>query len=235
MSEVIRSTLRILTFRAGRDELVALDHRHLKFGLFCTWVVGVGRWWDDSRANLLQHLGLGSVIYVFVLTAFLWLLIRPLNPKNFRYTQLLTFVSLTSPPAIIYALPIERWMDLEAARGANAYFLGVVALWRVTMLAMYLHRVSQFRWVRLAIALLLPMCGIVTALTLLNLDRAAYDVANGIQEDGTSNDLAYLVLFKLTFYSVVALPPVFGGYFLLVYLDARSLAQKVVPFNRPKS
>lgn len=218
-------------FRAGRDELVALDNRHLAFGLVCTWLVGIGRWWDDPGANLLQHLGLGSIIYVFVLTAFLWLFIRPLGPKDFGYLRFLTFVTLTAPPAILYALPVERWMDLESARIVNAWFLGFVALWRVALLFVYLRRVSQLKWFRLTIAMLLPLCGIVTALTLLN------GITGGVQEDGagTSNDLANEILFRMAFFSVMALPVILGAYYITVFRDVRRQIRALETKDPPQS
>ena|SRR5437867_1523572 len=63
----LATALRVLTFRASSDELRALNRRHLAVGLFSTWLVGIGRWWEDPRVGLLQHLGIGSVIYVFAL------------------------------------------------------------------------------------------------------------------------------------------------------------------------
>jgi hypothetical protein len=59
LGPLLRTTFRILTFRASRQELEDLDRRHLCFGLARTWIVGIGRWWDDPGARLLQHLGLG--------------------------------------------------------------------------------------------------------------------------------------------------------------------------------
>lgn len=234
MGAVIQTAVRILTFRASRDELVGMDNRHLAFGLACTWVVGIGRWWDDPGAHLLQHLGLGSVIYVFVLSAFLWLLIRPLSPANFSFVRLLTFVTLTAPPAILYALPVERWMDLDSARTVNVWFLGVVALWRVAMLVMFLRRVAQFKWFRAVLALLLPLSGIVTALTMLNLERAVFDIMGGIREDGaadpgTSNDAAYEILFMLTMISIFALPVLLAGYLFAVFMDLRARMRAQTP------
>jgi hypothetical protein len=240
MAAVIGTAIRILTFRASRDELVAMDGRHLAFGLVCTWLVGIGRWWDDPGAHLLQHLGLGSVIYVFVLSAFLWLLIRPLNPKDFTFVRLLTFVTLTAPPAILYALPVERWTSMDEARVVNACFLGVVAIWRVALFAMFLRRVAQFRWSRLVLAMGLPVSGILTALTLLNLERAVFNVMAGIREEGapdpgTSNDLAYEYLFFITAFSVLALPVIIGFYFFAISMDVRSYIREQELESGPES
>ncbi len=49
---VAQTMARLLTFRLTREEFLEFDHRHLVFGLCCTWVVGVGRWWDDARQSL---------------------------------------------------------------------------------------------------------------------------------------------------------------------------------------
>ena len=68
MRDLLTTQLRVLTFRISREELLKLNRRHLAWGLAWTWIVGIGRWWDDPGARLLQHLGLGSVIYIFVLS-----------------------------------------------------------------------------------------------------------------------------------------------------------------------
>jgi len=64
MIRVLAPVVRMLTFRASSDELHALDRRHLALGLLLRWLVGMGRWWEDPRAGLLQHLGIGSIISI---------------------------------------------------------------------------------------------------------------------------------------------------------------------------
>src|SRR3712207_7552248 len=59
--------------RYWRDWSSDVCSSDLAFGLACTWLVGVGRYWDNPRASLLQHLGVGSVVYVFALALLLWL------------------------------------------------------------------------------------------------------------------------------------------------------------------
>ena len=54
---------------------------------------------------------------------FVWLVIWPLRPKEWSYKKVLTFVSLTSAPAILYAIPVERFLSLPTARSVNAWFL----------------------------------------------------------------------------------------------------------------
>src|SRR5262245_31187910 len=109
MVEVVRTTLRLLTFRATRQELLELDNRHLVFGLVCTLFVGMGRYWDNPKAELVQRLGVGSIVYVFALGALLWVFLSPLRLSDFSYKRLVTFLTLVSPPAALYAIPVERF------------------------------------------------------------------------------------------------------------------------------
>jgi hypothetical protein len=103
----LRTTFRILTLRFKDNDLV-FNRSHLIFGLLCVWIVGIGRYWENPRVGLLQHLGIGSVVYVFVLSGFLFLILWPMKPERWSYFHLLTFIALTSPPAILYAVPIEK-------------------------------------------------------------------------------------------------------------------------------
>ncbi|MDP6778474.1 MAG: DMT family transporter, partial [Candidatus Latescibacteria bacterium] len=52
-------------------------------------------------AKLLLYQASLSLPVFFVLSALLWLFVRPLGPAETRYTALLTFVCLTAPPAAL--------------------------------------------------------------------------------------------------------------------------------------
>lgn len=100
----------------------------------------MGRYWDDPGAGILQHLGAGSVVYVFCLSFVLWVVVYPLRPKNWSYFHILTFISLVSPPAMLYAIPVEQFMSLAKASELNMWFLLMVATWRVALLLFFLAR-----------------------------------------------------------------------------------------------
>jgi len=119
--------LRILTFRTDTRDYECLDHRYLALGLGLTWVVGVGRYWDNPRAEDLQRWGVGSVAYVFALSALLWLVGVGIKPVRWSYRNVLTFVTLTAPPGLLYAIPVERALSPDEARAVNLAFLAVVA------------------------------------------------------------------------------------------------------------
>ena len=208
---------RLLTFRFSRHDFLDLGRRHFIFGLICAWIVGMGRYWDDAGARLVQHFGLGSVTYIFVLSMFVWLVLWPLRPKQWSYSKVLTFVSLTSPPAILYAIPVERFLTMENARSVNAWFLAVVATWRVALLIFFLRKYAQLGAFQIIVAACLPLTMIVTILTALNLERAVFDIMGGLREGGgTANDKAYVVLVTLTYFSVILFVPLLLCYIGLV-------------------
>jgi hypothetical protein len=204
--------LRLIFFQASREELAATGGRHLALGLVCTWLVGIGRYWDNPRAGILQHLGVGSVMYVFVLSLFLWLIIWPLRPQNWSYFKVLIFISMVSPPAILYAIPVEKFVTLDAANAINAWFLAIVATWRVALLIFYLRRAARLEGFPTFVATFFPLTIIVVALTLLNLDKVVFDAMGGTGER-SPNDAAYGILFLLSLLSVLLFIP-----FVICYL-----------------
>lgn len=195
--------LRLLTFRASFEDYESLNRSHLIAGLVACWFVGMGRYWDDTRASLLQHTGIGSVIYVFVLAALMWIVVKPVAPERFAYTGILTFITLTSPPAALYAIPVEKWMTLEAANLMNLRFLGIVAVWRLALWMHYLYRGAKFRVWMVLCAATVPLAAIFIALTSLNLHHVVFNIMGGIREaDKSSQDAAYETLFVLSYLSV---------------------------------
>lgn len=203
---VVATALRVLTFRAREADYDGLDGRHLLFGLACAWLAGIGRYWDNPRVEGLQKLGLGSVVYVLALSLLLFLVVRPLRPERWTYLWTAAFVALTAPPALIYAVPVERIYPLDRARAINVAFLLVVATWRVALYAHFLRRSARLRWASLLAALLAPLTILVVALVLLNLERAVFDLMAGLRDGGTASDEAYAALVALGFYSLAAAP-----------------------------
>ena len=194
-------------FRPVRIAVQQDFHRWLVFVLLITWLVGIGRYWDHPSAAPWQYLGLGSVAYVFCLSTILFLVVWPLSPLNWSYRGVLVFVGLTSLPAMLYAVPVEKFVNLGAAQQINAAFLGVVAIWRVALLFRYLMHSAKLHWFLVLIVSILLLSGIVVALTLLNLEHVVFDIMAGIREqDASPNDRAYLVVLGLALFSIYAFP-----------------------------
>ncbi len=216
LSILLRDTARLLAFRRPSAALHSHWQGFLAFGLACTWLAGIGRYWDNPRAEWWQLLGLGSLAYVFALALLLWLLLYPFRPLNWRYRNLLVFISLTAPPAWLYAIPVERFLPLQAAASANAWFLALVAAWRVGLLVRFLHRVAGLRPLELVVGTGLPLALIVVTLSLLNLEHVVFNIMAGIQpEDRSANDLAFQVVLVLAVLSFYASPILLLGWVIL--------------------
>ncbi len=209
---------RLLTFRAPGPAMNTHWRALLTVGLLFTWLAGSGRYWDNPKAYWWQILGLGSLGYVFLLSLFIWMLLAPLRPERWRYRNVLLFVSLTSPPAILYAIPVERFMGADAARSVNAWFLAVVALWRVALFACFLARVARLKTFAIVVGTLLPLTLIVVLLAVLNLEHVVFNLMGGINESSRSpNDAAYSVVVSISLFAVLAAPVLLLAFAWLVY------------------
>ena len=212
---------RLLFFRISRDEMLKFNYSDIIVGFVFTWIVGIGRYWDDPGAKLLQHLGVGSLIYICILSYLIWCVLRPFYIKNWSFKNVLTFVSFTSAPAILYAIPVERFFDIDTSATINAYFLLVVAVWRVLLLIFYLKIFACISPFQIAVTTLLPLTAIVTSLTFLNLERAIFNIMGGIREH-SSNDIAYHIVIFLTVISMILIGPVIIAYLTIIFLKYRA-------------
>ncbi len=222
LMKILSDECRLLTFRPIKLDSSILNS-YLIFGIVFTWLCGIGRYWDNPKAELWQYLGLGSVAYIFILALILWSIILPLRPKNWSYKNVLIFVSLTAPPAILYAIPVEQFLTLESAQRANVWFLAVVAIWRVALLLNYLYRVADLSGLKVIVATLLPLTLIVTLLTILNLEHVVFKIMAGLEDhERSANDSAYMILLLITTFSVMASPILLGAYGWLIYDDKKN-------------
>ena len=208
---LFNTIIKLLIFRLKRDEMLTFSRKHFITGLIGTWLVGIGRYWDDPDASVLQHAGFGSVIYIFILSLFIWLIVLPFKPEKWTYFHVLTFISLTSFPAALYAIPVERFYSLDTANTINVWFLAVVALWRLLLLGYFIRTFTRLHPGYVFTITLLPICVIITSLTILNLERAVFDIMGG-RRNATPHDQAYGVLVSLTFISVILLLPLLITY-----------------------
>lgn len=200
-------TWRFLTFRPFRPDLSGGIGPWLAWGLLWTWAAGIGRYWDHPRAEWWQIAGLGSLAYVVLLSIVLRVVIAPLRPRAGRWSEVLLFVTLTSPPALLYAIPVERFLSMADAARANAWFLGVVAGWRVALWTVFLARACRFQPGEILVATLLPLTAIVTALATLNLEHVVFSIMSGIRkQDVSAADTAYGIVVMLTWLSWMLLP-----------------------------
>lgn len=212
MTDLIKTTGKLLTGRLGDPETGPLTTRHLVAGLVFAWLAGIGRYWDHPRATLLMHSGLGSVAYVFALAAFIWLLGLPLRIKRWSYRDLLAYISLTSPLAFLYAVPVERWLAIGTARTINMWFLLIVAVWRVFLYSRYLSRRVVLTTGGWFMMIALPLSLIVNLLTILNLEHVIVNLMAGVDDGGSGSGAAYAMVNFLALVSWLVWPPTFLWY-----------------------
>ena len=218
LSTILRQQFRLLTFRNVDIDLNRHRSGYLIYIFVVSWLVGMGRYWDHPDAHLWQYAGLGSVIYIVVLSVVLYAVVRPLEPKRWTYSLVLVFVGLTSLPALLYAIPVERFMPLEQAQITNAWFLGIVALWRVLFYVRFLSKGAGLGRFGTFIATLLPLSGIVVMLALLNLEHVMFDIMAGVRPGNESpNDIAYGVVVSLSMFATIAFPVTLICYLAEIY------------------
>ena len=95
-------------------------------------------------------------------------------------------------------------------------FLAIVATWRVALLVVFLKRGAGLSNTGATVASLLPLTIIVTALVVLNLEKAVFEIMGGNMQK-TQNDAAYMILMLISFFSVLASPVLLILYGVLVY------------------
>lgn len=210
----VKTILRLLTFRSTTEELEGLDLRLLGIGLPFTWLVGIGRYWDSPTASLAQKTGLGSVVYVFVLSAILWLVALPFQPHEWRYPRLLTFVTLTSFPAALYAIPVERWTGVESAIRINVWFLATVALYRVALYLFFMARGAKLGPGYALVAVMLPVTAIIATIVVSGYSGVVIDVMGGFRDRApNAQDGVNSILTAVTAFGCVGTP-----FWAMVYL-----------------
>lgn len=176
----------------------------------------MGRYWDHPKAELAQKIGLGSLGYVCVLAGLLWCVFRPVVGQRAGYWNLLTFVCLTSFPAWLYAIPVERYTSIDAAISLNVVFLAAVATWRLALLFRFTRLQYGLGWWRVTVCCLLPMTAIIALLAALNLEHAVFEIMGGLREP-TASDGAYSVILLLSLLSIGLSPFLLLNWLWFIY------------------
>ncbi|MDQ3799016.1 MAG: hypothetical protein M3384_06165, partial [Acidobacteriota bacterium] len=148
----------------------------------------------------------------------LWLVVKPFGHKDWSYFRVVTFVALVSPPAILYAIPVQMYFSIDAANEINAVFLLVVSIWRVALLVFFLRRFAGLSVFRVLVTTLLPITMIIFALVMLNLEKAVFSLMGGFT-DRTPNDEAFFVLSVISFFAMLAFPVLLVAYAALLIAE----------------
>jgi hypothetical protein len=154
---------------------------------------------------------------VFVLAGLLWAVVRPLRPERWSFGNVLLFTTLTAPPALLYAIPVERFLSPFQAREANLWFLGIVAAWRVALFGTFLRRVGRLDFPSVFVGTLTPICLVIVALAFLNLEHVIFNLMGGLRpEERSPNDRAYEAVVVMAVLSTLLFPVLLVMYGILV-------------------
>jgi hypothetical protein len=94
----------------------------------------------------------------------------------------------------------------------------------VALLIFFLQRSAQLSKGETIVGAFLPITFIVTLLTVLNLERAVFDIMGGIREK-TSHDAAYGILVLITMVSMILFVPLVIGYILIWIKKRKTVVQ----------
>jgi hypothetical protein len=149
--------------------------------------------------HLLAPLG-ASLLSSLVLFLISYPYSRPKSQGIFRaYRRFLGLFWMTAPLAWLYAIPYERFFTAEDAMRANLYTLGLVSVWRVTLMvrvlivhmnyppwsAFFLVMVFADSLALLALAFLpVPILNIMGGIQLSGADKVLFEAACGIGQLG---------------------------------------------------
>ena len=219
---VVSQTIRFLTFQNAKIDEKEHGRSFFLAAILFAWIAGIGRYWDHPDAAWWQYAGLGSVLYIFFLSTFLFLIVWPLKPKRWSWLSIFIFVGLTSPLAWLYAIPVEQFLTPELAIKVNVWFLAIVAIWRVALYAKFLWSYGGLRFYALVAALLAPLSIIVMFLGSIQMETAAFEIMAGIEAERTPTQerasQGLNITLVLMFISVISFPIWFVAYVIRVYL-----------------
>jgi hypothetical protein len=156
LGTVLTDFWRFLWFKPLKGDVARHWRVYLTVGLGITWLVGVGRTWDNPFAPLWLRSGLPSVAYAIALAGFIWVVVAALRPGRWTYRNVLLMTTMTAAPGLIYAIPVEKFLDDGAARATNFVFLAVVAIWRMALYFYFLLGAAKLPRLAATVAALLP-------------------------------------------------------------------------------
>jgi hypothetical protein len=150
------------------------------------------------------------------LAGFIWLILKPFFIAGWNYFTVLTFIGLTSFPALFYAIPVERFFTVQTANTMNVWFLAIVAAWRLGLLYYFLKKITRLGAGNILTVTLMPICLIISVLTTLNLHRVVFEIMGGMRNP-TPHDSSYFVLMLLTGISAILTLPLLIAYGVGIY------------------
>ena len=220
--QLVSTQIRFLLFLSIKPDLKQHFGYYFSFILVVTWLVGVGRYWHNPDSLIWQRAGLSSLIYIFVVSQLLYLVVLPLRPKNWSYKEAFVLLGLTSLPGLLYAFPLESFMSFFETQIANALLFLVIGAWRFALCARSIYTLTKIGFWPTITATLVFIAAVNIPLALINMGRP---ILSEYREDQAPYDLIYLIIVLYAFTLRYQLP-IFAGYGLFIYLAQRKHHKK---------
>lgn len=218
--------IRLLTFRISKEEILDFSRYHLELGLFCTLLIGAGRYWDKGWAPLHKRIGLESIFYILVLSFIIWLIFKPYRIERWKYSTVLTFVSLTSFPGVFFALPLDWFISIENVIILNGCFFAIIIIWRIGLLYYFLKIFTELPIKDILLCILLLITALYSMIinisvnTFIELIHALSYILNSFDKTVTVQQ-AEVILMQLKYCSALAFFPL-----LIIYFFRCKIGQK---------
>ena len=103
----------------------------------------------------------------------------------------------------------------------NVWFLVIVAAWRLGLLYFFLKRFTGLKTGNILTVTLMPICLIISALTVLNLHRVVFNIMGGVRNP-TPHDASYGALMLLTGISMILTIPLIIAYGFGIYNSGKN-------------
>lgn len=223
MRTILADFVRFAFFKPLQGDVGARSTAYLVTGLSITWIVGFGRTWDFETAPLWLRTGLHSVAYALVLAALIWAVTLALRPARWTYRNVLLMVTMTALPGLIYAIPVERILPADAARGVNLIFLLIVASWRMALFYRFLRKVALLPPGATLVAWLLPPALIAAPLSAFGMLDAVMRGMSGIQGPAQPGEIPEVAIILLALATWLALPVLLCAFVVIALARRREM------------
>jgi hypothetical protein len=217
VSAILADFGRFLLLKPLRGDVAKNWRAYFAVGVLITWLVGIGRAWDHPDDPLLARSGVLSLLYILALSAFIWLVGVALKPERWRYRNVLLMTTMTAAPGIIYAIPVERFLNPDVARATNLIFLIIVAVWRMALYYFFLRRTANLPSSPALVAALLPPTVIIVILSTAGVLSMVAMNMGGVEQATPVEAFSSQVLFWLAVGSWIALPVLMIAWLSLVF------------------
>jgi hypothetical protein len=191
---------------------IAASRTSVYVGLLFVLAAGLAREYDgeDLRSepwHLLLPLGASlvtSALLYVLLKALLWLRGGEADGRKLSYRELLSLYWMTAPLALLYGIPVERFLSAGDATRANLTLLGIVSLWRVLVMTRALSVVYQVSFFRALFPLMLFADSVALALLSIS-PRPIMSIMGGIRLS-ESEQVLHNVSFTVNVLGFLSLP-----------------------------